>query len=167
MNLRLKRSDFHKDTGITYRKQNKFWMPRPSHIDSITEQSYLDSSYQIFKPSFTIKIGQTHPDLDEFLIDNNAFKWAFISAYNPFSKVESETVNYQNHQRLIEKIKTLDYYFVEGEGKAADERWTPEKSLFILGISEEESIQIARFFQQNAIVVGAVNQKARLVWCVD
>ena len=142
-------------------------MLRPSHIDLATEQAYLASVYTIFKPDFTIKINQFHPDLDEFLIDNNAFKWAFISAFNPYSKIVSKDQNEENHFLLKQQVNISKYYFVEGEGKPNNGSWFPEKSLFILGINEQKAVHLAQQFQQNAIVVGAVNQKSRLVWCMD
>ena len=128
------------------------------------EKAYRASRYEVFFPMLTIQIGQLHPDLDEFLIDNNAFSWAFVSACNPFSKPLTVVKNEVRHKNLVRLLEEQDVDFCEGQGEG--DGWTPEKSVLILDISLEKAVELGRHFEQNALVFGMVNQVAELVWCV-
>jgi len=104
----------------------------PKNIPPALINSYKNTIYKVFLPALNIRINELHPHLDTFLIDNNVYQWAFISAYNPYSQILSELENEKRHvdfQNLLVKRK---YVFCEGEGKGVDGDWPAEKSFLIL-----------------------------------
>ncbi len=125
--------------------------------------AYQNTTYVVTQPYLEIAIGEFHGDLDEFLIDNNAYTWAFVSAYNPFSKLCSLEQNEENHQKLWEWLQQQNYTLCEGEGRGKDGKWPPEKSFLILDIALTAAKKLGKQFCQNAIVFGSVNQQAELV----
>ena len=154
----------YKDNGILLVLKTDFSVKASSSKKEL-EKAYRASRYEVFFPVLTIQIGQFHSNLDEFLMDNNAFSWAFVSAWNPFSKVLSDTENDARHTKLLQWLQQESFDFCEGQG--AGDNWTPEKSVLILDISLEKAIELGRHFEQNALVFGMVNQVAELVWCAD
>ena len=128
-------------------------------------EAYKNTSYNIFKPEISLKIGKSNSDLDDLLENYNCTEWAFITAYNPFSNILSDEENWERHKQLKENLR--EYCCFEGEGVGDDPSWNPERSFLILGISEEDAVDLGEKFQQNAIVVGELKQVARLVLLKD
>jgi hypothetical protein len=116
--------------------------------------AYKNTDYIVYNPSLVIKIGVKNQALDSLLKALNATTWAYITAFNPYSKLLSEASNRRRHEILKTKIE--NYRFYEGEGVGEDKKWKPEISLLILGISLEEAMEVGNCFEQNAIVVGEI-----------
>lgn len=117
--------------------------------------AYNNTEYQVYNPPIVIKIGIKNQDLNDLLVSANATSWAYITAFNPFSKSLSKQENLKRHNEL--KVKIANYNFFEGEGVGEDKSWEPEVSLLIIGIPINEAIEIGEFYEQNAIVVGEIN----------
>lgn len=130
-------------------------------MDEQLHQAYLNTNYTVFNPSITIKIGENNAELDRLLLSNNATEWAYITPFNPFSKVLSEEENNQRFEELKNKITA--YLFFEGEGVGTDSTWRPEKSLLIIGITKDKAIDIGKEYEQNTIVLGNINHPAELI----
>ena len=117
--------------------------------------AYNTTEYRIYSSELVIKIGIANQELDNLLISANAKTWAFITAFNPFSKSLSKEENLKRHKELKDKIAS--YKFFEGEGVGEDKTWEPDLSYLVVGISHEDAIKIGKFFEQNAIVIGNFN----------
>ncbi len=124
-------------------------------------ESYKNTKYKIFEPDIIIEIGKSNQDLDNLLLIHNSNEWAFITAYNPYSRVLTNDENRMRHEELKELTKA--YITFEGHGVGEDPAWEPELSLFIMGISKEESSLIGEKFEQNAIVYGKTNSEPELI----
>jgi len=83
-----------------------------------------------------------------------ATTWAYITAYNPYSKSLSKDESFKRHEQLKQKVN--GYTFFEGAGVGEDTNWEPETSLLVIGILKKESIEIGKYFEQNAILVGEI-----------
>jgi hypothetical protein len=116
--------------------------------------AYNTTEYKVYSPAMVIKIGLANQELNDLLISFNASTWAYITAFNPFSKILTEAENLKRHEEL--KVKIVNYKFYEGEGVGEDKAWEPEVSLLVLGISLNDAIKIGKFYEQNAIVVGEI-----------
>jgi hypothetical protein len=123
-------------------------------MNSIIE-AYKNTKYIVFEPDITIEIGILNQDVDELLFKHNSNEWAFVTAYNPYSRVLSNDENRVRHDELKELTK--DYIAFEGHGVGEDPTWEPERSLFIIGISKDEASEIGKKFEQNAIVYGKID----------
>ena len=134
-------------------------------MDNKLIEAYQTTTYFVHPlgKKIGIRIGNLHPDLDSFLVLHNAQEWAFITAYNPGSKILSETENEKNQKDLEKMISNARYIFFQGEGIGADSLWPPEKSILALGISQKVAEDFAQQFGQNAIVFGEIGKKAELL----
>ena len=122
--------------------------------------AYNNTEYKVYSPAIVIKIGIANQELNDLLISVNATTWSYITAFNPFSKILTEPENLKRHEEL--KVKIGNYKFFEGEGVGEDKTWKPEISFLIVGISLNEAIEIGKFYEQNAIVVGEINSVPQL-----
>ncbi len=129
-------------------------------IDNLI-QAYKNTKYKVFKPNLEIQIGVLNDDLNDLLGKNNATEWAYITAFNPYSKVLTDLENKDRHLELQEDTKSFLTY--EGHGVGTDSSWEPELSLLVIGVSKAEAILIGKKFEQNAIVYGKVDSTPELL----
>lgn len=124
-------------------------------------EAYKNTKYKVSQHDIVIEIDKFNDKLNEFLNKYNSTEWAFITAYNPYSRVLTNDENRMRHDELIEFTKA--YITFEGHGVGEDPAWEPELSLFIMGISKEEAALIGKRFEQNAIVYGELNNPSELL----
>lgn len=123
-------------------------------------EAFEKARYRVIDPGIDIKIGENNPDLDELLSASKA-TWAFITPFNPHSKVLSDE---ENEVRLKYLKKMVARYFTyDGTGGGLSDKWPLEKSLLILGINLTDAVKIGRMFDQDAIVYGVKGKPARVV----
>lgn len=130
-------------------------------ISSAILDEYKATDYIIYNINIVIKIGEINKQIDNLLQKHEANTWAFITAYNPYSKILTDDENKNLHKNLINL--TSNYTTFEGEGKGQNPDWEPEKSLLILGISRDEASTIGKNLKQNAIVFGEIGGEAELL----
>ena len=130
-------------------------------IDPSLIQSYNETEYHVFDPVMVLKIGELNPELDSLLLEQGNKDWAFITASNPYSNLLPAGVNGARFALLKEAVKSWLYF--EGEGAGTGPLWKPEQSLLILGINENDAIEIGKSFEQNAIVVGKIHSPPELI----
>jgi hypothetical protein len=124
-------------------------------------EAYKNTKYKVFEPDLTIEIGVLNQAVDMLLIKHKSAEWAFITAYNPYSRVLTNDENKVRHDELKELTK--DYITFEGHGVGEDPAWEPELSLFVIGITRDEASKIGKKFEQNAIVYGKLNTLPELL----
>ncbi len=124
-------------------------------------EAYKNTKYKVFETDIIIEIGVLNQDIDDLLIEYKSVEWAFITAYNPYSRVLTNDENRLRHEDLKELTKA--YITFEGHGAGEDPAWEPELSLFIIGISKEEASLIGTKFEQNAIVCGVISKPPELL----
>jgi hypothetical protein len=124
-------------------------------------EAYKNTKYIVFDLNLTIVIDKSNLEINELLVKYNTKECAFITAYNPYSRVLTNEENRIRHIELIEM--TENYVTFEGHGVGEDPTWEPELSLFIIGISKVEASKIGKKFEQNAIVFGELNNSPELI----
>jgi hypothetical protein len=129
-------------------------------IDNLI-QAYKNTKYKVFNPNLIIEIGVMNYDLNDLMGKNNVTEWAYITAFNPYSKVLTEIENNDRHLQLQEVTKSFLTY--KGHGVGTDSSWDPELSLLVIGISKAEAILIGKKFEQNAIVYGIIDSTPELL----
>jgi hypothetical protein len=134
---------------------------------------YKETKYIIYPDDsieeVEIRIDKVNREIDsllELLDEDMLLGWAFISASNPFSTETSVEENKQSYKRLEEMVTAnyLKHYTGFGKGQNG---WPDEKSIFIVGISENEATELGKELGQNAIIIGAKDGKARVKWVQD
>lgn len=119
-------------------------------------QSYLTTEYRVYGAAtmerFTLRIGARHPRLATLQRRKRTCCSAFITAWNPHSRMRSRTLNQAAQRRLMRDLRQLHCKVIRGEGVAADGRWK-EPSLLALGLKRNAALRLARRYGQNAVVV--------------
>lgn len=124
-------------------------------------EAYKSTNFNVFEPLLTIKIGKHNTVLHTLLLTNNKTEWAYITPYNPKSRILNEKENQERFKELKEKLTS--YLFFEGEGVGNDPSWKPEQSFLILGITKTKAIELGNEYEQNAIVYGSTSQLPELL----
>ena len=136
-------------------------------LDEQLVQAYMNAEYRVINPTITLKIGQINPLLNELLMDNNAFYYAFITAENPFSNSFDPEENLDLMNRLATDLQELQLSFLHGVGIDPLGNWPGENSFLVLDIHPLKSSELGRKYQQNAIVIGALGEAAQLQVLVE
>lgn len=135
---------------------------RPEDISPALLQAYRSTLYRVNEPGLIIRVDQINLDLETWLEQIDANCWAFITAYNPWSRELSDAENQARHQALLEACAR--YQIFSGVGEPCDQSWKAEASLMILNISLDEAMKLCQGFEQNAFVYGKKGQPAKLVF---
>ncbi len=133
----------------------------PKHLDKTLVEAYHSTDYVINELGFTLKIGEMHPELDQWLKNKNYASWGFITAWNPLSKELSQAENKKRNASLEYQLKKQGYVYFSAEGKG--KTWQ-ETSFFVLGISLHDVWALGQRYEQNAVLFG--EHEAALIWCV-
>ena len=134
---------------------------------------YQDAIYEVRVPKyglFQLHIGKQHPQLDNALriLFPACQRWTFLTAWNPRSKLLSDTENATRQALLCARLRENGLKWLPAVGRAAPEQapWT-EESLFVLDLDTEQLIKLGKEFDQNAVLVGEVGGQAELMLLVD
>lgn len=123
---------------------------------------YIETNYYVDILKQPIKINEHHQELDKLLNKHESKTWAYITAYNPFSKKLSEDENIMRNKKL-ESLLIGNKIFYSGRGESINGDWPPEESFLILEISRRDAIKFAKKFKQNAIVFGCIQDVPELI----
>ena len=120
--------------------------------------SYTEANYHVYAdPSFILKIDISSKELRILLIELNVKFAAFITAFNPYSQELPLKENRLRNKKLEGKIKSLDLYYIKGDGRCGDSVEVGEESFLVFGLSKKQAINLGMESQQNAIVVSGKN----------
>ena len=107
--------------------------------------------------------GSRNARLESLLRRHGARRWAFITAWNPASRVLSREENERRQAELWRIIQGNRYTTLEGSGAGPDPSREPEESLMVLGIGRGAAVRLAKRFGQLAIVAGERGSPPQLV----
>ena len=126
--------------------------------------SYTEANYHVYAdPSFILKIDISSKELRILLIELNVKFAAFITAFNPYSQELPLKENRLRNKKLEGKIKSLDLYYIKGDGRCGDSVEVGEESFLVFGLSKKQAINLGKESQQNAIVVCGANATPSLL----
>ena len=115
--------------------------------------AYEKAQYVVFgEPELVIRIGVPNPDLDELLAAEDAATAAYVTAANPRGEARTPWQNEIANAALVQSQTTAGFACFEGEGRDPQGRWTPERSVLVVGISRADAEAAGRAFEQNAIL---------------
>lgn len=132
------------------------------NIDESLLKAYQQTSFRLLDSQIHIHINARNPDLDSFLIDNNAFQWIYISADNPQSNLVSPTENQRNRARLLQYCKDRKIRYWPGIAVPTTNDWPPEENLLLLDVGLPLRDQLAIEFDQKGYLHGRINGAAHL-----
>jgi hypothetical protein len=133
-------------------------------VENRLVDAYRHTRYIVEAPSgeLVLSVGQPNALADGLLEDFGAKSCAFITACNPGSRELTSAENEQRHRELTADVGALGYKFFSGRGVGEDPTWTPERSLFIIGIDRTEAEQLGGRFGQLAIIIKRVGEPVEL-----
>jgi hypothetical protein len=115
--------------------------------------AYEKAQYVVFgEPELVIRVGVPNPDLDELLAAEDAATAAFLTAANPRGEARTPWQNEIANAALVQSQTAAGFACFEGEGRDPQGRWTPERSVLVVGISRADAEAAGRAFEQNAIL---------------
>ncbi len=103
-------------------------------------------------PPFTLQIGTRSPSLIEMHDRHQVRYSAFLTAWNPFSRLIDQATNSAMQQDLTETLARRELVGISGLGQHPSNQWPAEESLLILGIDLEVAKILAKQYEQNAFV---------------
>jgi hypothetical protein len=69
---------------------------------------------------------------------------AFVTAWNPFSRLLSDRLNRARQAQLEAGLRARGLRYLEGEGRATTGDWSPEKSAMVFNLSRREAMSLGR-----------------------
>lgn len=116
--------------------------------------AYEATDFVVFEhgDEWVIKFGLVSPRLDALLERPGATRATVVTAFNPRSRVLPPAVNAVRHQSLVRLLEQRGLPFLLGEGRDPSGRWLAETECVVFGTSLAEGLELARRFDQNAIV---------------
>jgi len=100
----------------------------------------------------TLLVGQCNKDLSALLRDHKKTTAAIITAFNPFSKVQTDQENLQAQNELLKDVKGFRFEAINGYGQDIAEEWPREDSILIIGLTESQAETLADKYSQNAFI---------------
>ena len=101
---------------------------------------------------WVIKVGLASARLDALLDRHGATRAPVVTAFNPRSRVLAPAVNLARHRSLVRMLEERELPFLLGEGRDPSGRWIAETECIVFGVSLAEGLELARRFDQNAVV---------------
>jgi hypothetical protein len=135
-----------------------------SSIPAATIDAYLATDYRVMATEpFVLNIGRASPELAQLFKLNRTDSAAFITAWNPFGELTSDSENHAAQQELLAEIKGLGLPYLDGDGQDPSGRWPGEPSFLVFGISLEVAKKLAGQFRQNGFVYAGSDATPRLI----
>lgn len=120
----------------------------PYLIRAYREAKFVVESNQ----PITLLVAQCNRDLSTLLRHHKKSTAAFITAFNPYSKVQTDQENLQAQNELLKDVKELGFEALNGYGQDIEEKWPREDSLLIIGITESQAETLSDKYSQNAFI---------------
>ena len=112
----------------------------------------------------TLRIGQRSDALRRLYQVAGTQSAAYITACNPASIPQTEDRNRSAHAELLRSLNAGGYRHYEGFGRDPTGQWPAERSVLVMGISEEEACALGRQHGQAAVVVAVADTVPHLRW---
>ncbi len=136
-------------------------------IDRNILQAYFNTKYIFFTENnneYVIYLDKfLSADLQNWFKDYSIVSGCFITAFNPFSQINSPSINRSNQQQFEADVIEAGFRYFTGLGQSFDDNWS-EESILIVNISLNESIDFAIKYKQNAFVfINSLSELPKLV----
>lgn len=116
----------------------------PCDIPAALRKAYRETDYRVQLPDgdTSIRIGEAHPAIDDWLRGHDGWLCSFLTACNPASTPLPTEENAARMATLVGELREAGIPFCRGAGRSPDGRWS-EDSLLVLVESEEAAERLA------------------------
>src|SRR5688500_2211608 len=131
------------------------------------EEAYRRTTYSALTPVGELRLRIDEPSvlLKRLLEVRDAGSFAYLTASNPLSRSYGDEENALLNEELARLLAGGGYVTFPGHGSGDDASWAAEPSFLVLGIARDDALELAKRFQQNAILHGSADGIPRLLWC--
>lgn len=113
---------------------------------------YVDAVYTVPELQINLIPGKHSQQLTTVLQSENQKSAAFITAYNPYSLLQTSHFNEYRNALLESDIQDTGYTYYIGYGRDKKGLWEAEESFLVLGIPLMRTHYLCRRFAQNAFL---------------
>ncbi len=127
---------------------------------------YESAIYRVVAPEgdFVLRVGARSKALDRLLAARGVRSSAYLTAANPGSHPLAEKVNRDRNARMTACLDSGGWSYLPGVSGAARGDWPAEESFLVFGISDSDALDLARQFEQVALLIAARGAPVRLVF---
>jgi len=124
-----------------------------TNLDASIIAAYRETEYRVAdSPAFSLRVDAFNSELRAFLRSRKATCAAFLTAYNPYSKLLSESENLNRQASLANELKSRSLFYIDGIGQHSSNNWPGEPSFLVVGLALEAAKIIGQMYEQNAII---------------
>lgn len=116
--------------------------------------AYQATDFVVFDrdEEWVLKVGVPSPQIDALLDRHSATTATIVTAFNPRSRALAPEENAARHRSMVRLLEERGLPFLYGEGRDPSGDWIAETECIVFGISLVEGLELARRFDQNAVV---------------
>ena len=116
-------------------------------------EAYNVANYTVLAAQrFVMKVGCKSDGIEDLYRRLGVKSTAFITAFNPYSKVTDSAENNKRNELLRSDLDEISFAVVKGYGQDPEGSWEKEDSFLAFGISKEQAVQLGIKYEQNAIL---------------
>lgn len=125
-----------------------------SSVSAGKRAAYRATNYRLGAGAnrIVLKIGIHCPALADLFASKQVDCGAFITAFNPEGRRQSDEANDRDHLQLLGMVTEIGLNLIEGEGEGEAGDWPAERSVFVPGLDKFRACELGRRFRQDAIV---------------
>jgi len=124
-------------------------------------RAYEQTRYEVYAGENTLMVKVGEIPCESIL---STYPFCFITASNPRSEKLSVRENARRNGQLRSWLITHAMKFLPAAAIPSGSDWEPEAGFCVLGISRQDSVDLGRAFEQNAIVYGLPLNRPELIW---
>lgn len=132
------------------------------------EQAYRRADYQVQLPAgdLQLAIGRPDPSADARLAQECGCRrrWALLTPCNPRSERLSGADNLRLYKALQDELAALSQAWWPALHRDPEGLWPDEPAFLLVDPPPELVIELARRYQQNAVVAGELRRAPQLLW---
>lgn len=126
-------------------------------LDEMLLRVYRQTDYHVFHcPAFVLRVDEHHADLAALHRHWTVEGSAYITAYNPHSRLLTAAENRRRQLALENELRRAGHVFLRGIGRHLSHLpgndWPGEDSVLVLGLAREQAAALGRRHEQNAIL---------------
>jgi len=153
-------SEIPRELWDAYRR-TEYWIEMPSPPAEPVKPRKLRLCLRVDEDAAGLTCGL--PGLPDLL----KIPWAYLTAWNPRSAPETESVNRARQSELEKRLNRDGILCLPGVARDPLGRWPDEEGLLAMGLERGRALQLGKEFGQNAILTGVGEGKIALESCQD
>lgn len=140
-------------------------MPTDEH--PVSDDERLDAAYRAADyvcAGHTLRTGTPQPAFDAWLRERGYAAYSFVTPHNPMSEPLPPAKNAGRYAEFLRLIEARGYEHAPAAAHDPAGAWPTEHGVLLFDVPQVKVRELARDWQQNAVVEGRVGEAPRVVW---